>query len=67
MALSKKERVLFSFWNAEEHSTLTADLKNVALEGTALDSSRLYLTVTFEFVNTPQCMAELKKADAAAF
>lgn len=61
MALHQKERVLSAYWDDEEGSSLPGDLQGVNLEAKALNSSKGYVSLTYEFSNMATCSSESEK------
>lgn len=58
MYLLKKNRTLAKYWDKEEGSNLTSDLRSISLEAGASDMSTGYLVMRYEFQNMPDCVAE---------
>jgi hypothetical protein len=61
MSLYLKERKLVAFWNRESGSGLPADVEVIMLTAKALDSSRGYVSLSYEFTNMDACIAEGKR------
>ena len=60
MGLLKKERVLVSFWDPKEGSSLPPTISNIGLELIALSTEKAYVRLSFEFFNFDACSKELK-------
>lgn len=64
-SMYKKERFLSSFWDAEERSSLPANVNSILLDARAVKSSEAYVVVTYEFANINQCVAIINQRDAS--
>lgn len=63
MSLLKKERYLASFWTSSNN--LPDSLKTISIEAAALNSSKGFIKLGYEFDNIDQCLAEDKAASNA--
>ena len=61
-SIYKEERVLDSFWTAENGSSLPAGIDSIWLGTKAVDSSGPYLKLKYEFANYIKCKAILDQA-----
>jgi hypothetical protein len=66
MALTKKERSLDAYWNANERSMLSNDIAVIHLEAVGLSRESGLMRLSYEFSNFKQCFEESKrKRDSA--
>lgn len=66
IGLSKNERYLRAYWNNEEKSNLSDDLKSIVLIAAAIDSERGMVYVHYEFTNSEAFHAEREAIDSEA-
>lgn len=64
--LKKKERYLRAYWDAEEKSTLTDNLKAIMLAAVGLGHEEGIIYIQYEFENSEKCDQESKALDANA-
>jgi hypothetical protein len=58
MGLEKKDRTLAAFWDHEETPSLPTDLNGIMLQAQSLNTSKGYLSLTYEFSNMDTCSKE---------
>jgi hypothetical protein len=61
--LLKKERLLASYWSAEDGSTMRDHLKTILIEANAYSDDKGYISVSYEFENFKNCTKELEAAE----
>lgn len=66
MGLSKEERYLRAFWDEEERSNLSDDLKSIVLVAAGLSSDKGVVYIQYEFTNSEACDMERKAIDSEA-
>ncbi|MGK5090419.1 hypothetical protein WDW89_00225 [Deltaproteobacteria bacterium TL4] len=64
--LTKEERYLCAYWDAEEQSTLTDNLKAIILIATGLGHEKGDVYIQYEFENSEKCDKEREALDANA-
>ena len=64
--LTKDERYLRTYWDAEEQSTLSGNLKAIMLVASGLGHEKGVVYIQYEFENSEKCDAERKALDAGA-
>jgi len=67
MGLLKKERVLAASWSKEDGSSMKPTLRRIQLVVNAIDQSRGFITLEYEFDNFEACQAELKSSQQTVF
>jgi hypothetical protein len=67
MALRRNERFLFASWDREIGSTLSPDLKSIAIAAAALSSSRGYVSLDYYSINYDTVNEEKKTSQDSVF
>lgn len=61
MGLLKKERTLTSYWDDEEGSTFTDNIRTITLDSVGESTGSAYIVLRYEFDNAKRCLEEVAK------
>jgi hypothetical protein len=64
VGLTKNERFLRAYWDEEEHSTMSDNIRSIALVAVGVSNETGIVYIQYEFSNTDKCEEELKVFDS---